>query len=88
MERGAVAAVPWHPEDAAAMVVGANARMAGAGDGGWCGEQAPCRHGACSGKMRDGAACMHGTSLAWEFRIVKRMGRKMRGDIIDSMDGW
>ena len=35
MERGAVAAVPWHPEDVAAMVAGANARMAGAGDGGW-----------------------------------------------------
>ena len=38
--------------------------------------------------MRDGAACMHGTSLAWEFRIVKRLGMKMSGDIVDSMDGW
>ena len=74
MERGAVAAVPWHPEDVAAMVAGE--------------EQAPCRCGACSKKMRDGATCMHGTSLAWEFRIVKRIGMKMSGDIIDSMDGW
>ena len=33
-ERGAVAAVPWHPRDVTAMAAGANARMAGAGDGG------------------------------------------------------
>ena len=34
MERGAVAAVRQHPEDVAAMVAGASARMAGAGDDG------------------------------------------------------
>eukprot|EP00261_Vitis_vinifera_P031343 XP_019072586.1 PREDICTED: glutathione S-transferase U25-like [Vitis vinifera] len=33
--QGAMVVVPWHPRDAAAMVAGANARMAGAGDGGW-----------------------------------------------------
>ena len=35
MERGAVVAIPWHPKDANAMMAGANARMAEAGDGGW-----------------------------------------------------
>ena len=39
MERGAVAAVRWHPEDAAAMVAGASARVAGVGDGVSCFEQ-------------------------------------------------
>ena len=35
MERGAAAAVPWHPRDVVVVAAGANARMAGAGDGGW-----------------------------------------------------
>ena len=38
-------------------------------------------------KMKDRAVRVHGASLAWESKMVKQMGMKMGGDIIDSMDG-
>ena len=89
MEREVVAAVQRHPEGAVVTVAGASAHMAGAvmaaGE-----EQWRQSRGAFSKekKMKDGAARVHGAPLAWESKMVKQMGMKMSGDIIDSMDGW
>ena len=45
MEKGAVAEIRRHPKDVAAMVAGASARMAGAGDGVSCFEQIRKKNG-------------------------------------------
>lgn len=87
MEREVVAAVRRHPEGTAVTVAGASAHMAGAGMAAGE-EQWRQSRGACSKKMKDGAARVHGAPLAWESKMVKRMGMKMSGDLIDSMDGW
>ena len=36
-------------------------------------------------EMKDGAARVHRDPLAWESKMVKQMGMKMSGDIIDSI---
>ena len=36
-------------------------------------------------EMKNGTARVHGDPLAWESKMVKQMGMKMSGDIIDSI---